>query len=739
MKIDLSIIIPALREEKIIGSTLTQLADFLRAHKELGEIEVIVVAANAGDRTKQVAQEHAHLFPHFKVIDSGRRVGKGHDVQAGLLAARGEKRIFTDADLATPLRHIPRMAKALDEHDVVVGTRNLRTIHKGLVRRFLSEAGTLLIRTILLPSIKDSQCGFKGFRAAAAEQIFGALKTTGWGFDMEVLARAKRAGLTIEQIPINDWHEAREQGLQGDNKTRVAVQSLVELARIKCMLTLERRPLMRKLWWLIPVVAFMVAGLLFSYNIGKGSIWFDEAFSTTLIQFSPLELIRLTALDVHPPLYYLVLQVWAELFGTSEAAVRSLSAICMIAAMAVGFVFVRRYFGKRASYVVLPFMVLAPFLLRYAQEARMYAMATLVCIAATYILARVHQKSTTHKPLWWVGYALLVVAGLYIHYYTALIWIAHWAWHLYMVRQSGEKFFSKAWFWTHAAVFIAFLPWLPIFVKQFAGVQAGFWIGPVSHQTLLNIASNVLVYHQQWELIGWWSVMFVAVIAGLSSLLYRTYKSLQGDVRAHFALLMACAFIPVVVLFVLSLPPLKPVLVERYFVPAVLSFSLLIGAAIAIGPAAKRWYQSKMLLGALVLGCFSFGAAHVYAVSNYNYNQEQLPNAKNLMAAIEPQTNADTAIVANSPYAYYEFAYYTTKDRTYFLDADNVLGNIGSGAMLVGNPHLVKNLAAFGETKQYIWIAGAGKSLYVDPPSGWQELETVKVGDYLATRYKTGF
>lgn len=737
MKIDLSIIIPALREEKLIARTLTKTVDFITAHPELGVVEVVVVAADAGDRTEEIAKEHAHLFPNYQVINSGPRIGKGHDVQTGILAANGEKRIFMDADLATPLRHLPAMARALDEHQVAIGVRNLGTIHKGFIRSFLSRAGNFLIRCVLLPGIKDTQCGFKGFQAIAAKKLFGALKTKGWGFDMEVMARARRARYSIGQVAIPDWREARTEGLVGDSKTGVALQSLNELARIKMMMVVERWPLLQKLWWLIPVAGLAVAGFLYSYDIGRWSVWFDEAFGIKLITFNPWELIVYTAADVHPPLYYLLLQGWANLFGTGEAALRSFSAIAMLAALGVGFAFVRRYFGARASYIALPFLVFAPFLLRYSQEARMYGLATLLCISATFIFAHLHEAKTRHKKWWWAAYILLVIAGLYTHYYTGLIWIAHWAWHLYDVRQTGARFFTKTWLWVYGLIALGFLPWLPILIKQFAGVQAGFWIGPVSHHTLLNVASNTLAYRPQWHFEGWLSILFIAMLAGLAILMHRTYKALQAERKRMFMLLVMYAFVPIVVLFLVSLPPLKPVLVERYFIPAMLGFYMLIGISLALAPKARQWYKSKVLLGILVLGFFASGIVNAYTVGNFNFNQGITPNAKALMAKIEPRTGPKDAIIANSPYAFYEFDYYTTHDRTYFLDEGKVLGNIGSGAMLVGDPHLVQDIEAFGHTKDRIWLVGVG-DLTNPLPNDWQAIDTVKAGDYNATLYDTG-
>lgn len=737
MKIDLSIVIPALREEKIISDTLQKVAAFLKTQK-FGEVEVVVVAADAGDKTEEVAKKHAHLFAHYQVINSGPRVGKGHDVQVGMLAALGQKRIFMDADLATPLHHLPTMVRALDSHDVVIGTRHLSAIHKGFIRSFISQAGNVLIRTILLPGINDSQCGFKGFTALASEQLFSALQTKGWGFDMEILARARKSNLTVKQVMIADWHEAREQGLASDSKTSVAIQSLQELTRIKWLLLLDRWPLVAKLWWIPPLLAIAFAGFLYMQKIGDWSIWFDEAFSVALIRFNPMDLVLLTAVDVHPPLYYLALQAWVTVLGDSETALRSLSVVCMLSAMWVGFILVRRCFGLRAAYLTLPFMVLSPFLLRYSQETRMYALATLITITATYFFVRANEDSKQSKKLWWTLYVIFVIAGLYTHYYTGLIWIVHWVWHWYLCRQTGAPFWNKTWKIVYGIIFLAFLPWFFVFIKQFISIQFGFWISPVSHQTPLNIASTVLSYHQHSELNTWASVVFMATIAGLSLLFYRAHKATRGKTRHHLVLFLLYSFVPIVVLFVVSLPPLRSVLVERYFVASTLGFYLLIGVGLALAPRAKHWFESKILLSALVIGLMIWGITNALTVGNFNYNQWQLPQAKPLMAQLQGRLAGNTAVVANSPYSFYEFSYYEFKDYpVYFADPGKIVGVVGSTAMEEHSPYLVPNLQAFGQTKDSVWIVGAGSDVGLQLPQEWQEIERIKIDQYFAIKYKT--
>ncbi len=492
---------------------------------------------------------------------------------------------------------------------------------------------------------------------------------------------------------------------------------------------------LRKYWWLATLVAGVLAFGLYMYQIGESSIWFDEAFSVALINKSPSELIHLTAVDVHPPLYYLLLQGWTEIFGLSETALRSFSAVCMAGAVVMGLLLVRRYFGAKAFYVTLPFLVLAPFLLRYAQEARMYALVALISMAATYVLLRAEESKRT---IWWVLYALLIAAGLYTHYYCGLIWIAHWAWHWYATRHTpGARFFDKRWLLSYAGAALLFLPWLPTFLDQADAVQGGFWIGPVSQDTLVNVASNVLMYMQEWEVREWLSLVLVLAVGALIALVVRAWHSVSNQLQKnHFALLLCMGFVPVVVLFLVSLPPMQPLFVERYLVPAALAMYLLIGVSLALAFRTKRWLAAKVLVGVGVIVLFICGMVRVYDVGNFNYNQNQRPYAKELIAELNKQLGSDDAVVALSPYSFYEYSYYDQQNNVYFVDPEKTLGSVGASEPLMGSPRLIQDLSVFGETHDQIWLTGGDLEKFTVPDS-WVEIGTVQIGNYKAVGYRT--
>ncbi len=229
----LSLIIPAYQEEKTIGSTLEKLAHHIK-NSHYPTTEVIVAIGKSTDRTYEIVREKSRLFDHFLIINDIMPHTKGNNVQTAMLAARGTYSIYMDADLATPLHHIDETLKLLERNEVVNAQRGITNIHKGH-RKFISIFGNMLVRAILLPGFKDTQCGFKGFRSNVAKQLFSKQKIESWGFDMEILALAKAMRYRIAHLPIHDWRDMEGGTLNaGPTKAfKAAFHTFLDLLRIR--------------------------------------------------------------------------------------------------------------------------------------------------------------------------------------------------------------------------------------------------------------------------------------------------------------------------------------------------------------------------------------------------------------------------------------------------------------------------------------------------------------------------
>lgn len=206
-----SLVIPMYDEGTRIGRTIAALAD---SPLRRSGVEFVLVDDGSGDGTPTIAARElaAHGLDDSQVVRLERNMGKGAAVRAGMLAARGEIRVFVDADLCVDTADIERCFEEIEEGraDVVYGTRahpassleRSQPAHRVLSGRTFN----LLLRTLGLTDERDTQCGLKGFRASAAEDIFGRLVTERFAFDVEVLARAGRSGLRVVPLPVQWAH-----------------------------------------------------------------------------------------------------------------------------------------------------------------------------------------------------------------------------------------------------------------------------------------------------------------------------------------------------------------------------------------------------------------------------------------------------------------------------------------------------------------------------------------------------
>ena len=201
---ELSVVIPAYNEAEGIQAALEQVAAYFRSRAIAGEI--VVVDDGSTDGTAGLAGQASVPVPVRVLVNEENR-GKGYSVRRGILSARGRYVGFTDADMATPIDQLDKVRQALEAGaGAVIGSRALAESQIARHQPWWRErAGRLFggfVRTVLLPRIADSQCGFKFFSAAAAQEIFARQRLTGWAFDVELLYIARRLGYNIVQVPV---------------------------------------------------------------------------------------------------------------------------------------------------------------------------------------------------------------------------------------------------------------------------------------------------------------------------------------------------------------------------------------------------------------------------------------------------------------------------------------------------------------------------------------------------------
>lgn len=210
-ELSLSVIVPAFNEAQRLPVSLPHLACQLAdLGPEIGSYEVIIVDDGSADGTAEVARELLDLFPVSRLIRLPWNCGKGVAVRTGVSVATGQSIVFMDADLSTDLAHLPDLLGQLRHADVVVGSRcapGAQVLGRTPARKLGSVAYNRLAMRLTATTVRDTQCGFKGFRAAPAKLLFSLVQASGFGFDVEVITLAAALGLRIVELPVR-WSAA---------------------------------------------------------------------------------------------------------------------------------------------------------------------------------------------------------------------------------------------------------------------------------------------------------------------------------------------------------------------------------------------------------------------------------------------------------------------------------------------------------------------------------------------------
>lgn len=227
----ISLIIPCFNEAKRLKDSLQKLSAYLKTFP--GEVEVIIADDGSRDATVSLAKSLQGKFKQFQILELPH-AGKGAAVKAGFWAAKGEQVVFTDADFSTPISELPKLLAPLEEgYDLAIGSRaldrSLVKVHQNFLRELVGKLSNILIRTLAVRGIYDTQCGFKAYRKASCETIFEKQTINGFAFDIELLFLAQRQGLKIKEVPV-EWYNDPRSSVKAGKDT---LASFMDLLRIR--------------------------------------------------------------------------------------------------------------------------------------------------------------------------------------------------------------------------------------------------------------------------------------------------------------------------------------------------------------------------------------------------------------------------------------------------------------------------------------------------------------------------
>jgi mannosyltransferase len=478
--------------------------------------------------------------------------------------------------------------------------------------------------------------------------------------------------------------------------------------------------------WLLPILVLATAVRF--YDLTAAAIWGDEGSSLLLSQYSLSGIWQHAAHDVHPPLYFMLLHGWIELFGDGIFSIRCLSALPGIATVWLGVWLMDLIATRRAALLTGVLLALLPTAVRYSQEVRMYSLLGLWLIGAS--IALVYWIRYPRRTRYLVAYALLMTAAFYTHYFTALCVLCHWL-YLGVIRlQPGYRLRHiqrPGWWLANGAIVLLYLPWVPSLIDLIqhmdqlkANGDVG-WEDPVTISSLPSMIWSFLIQDDGEKLP---TPLFIAMPLALLAL---TWVALARD-RSVFrgsALVAIYSVVPLLLVFGVSF--ISPVFIERYLTAYALGLPMI--AALAI----DRLYSGFRVVALMAL--MLFVGVELVGVKN-NATVDTNDQISVMVDYVNQHFVAGDRIVTSDMLWYLSYVYYNrtdTKPLLYTPPLPNGTSGrpnaYGFGTLVTQDIYL-DSLGTLPKGTGRVWLIGTaeGPDEFAPLPAGWQAVSKTPAG-----------
>lgn len=479
------------------------------------------------------------------------------------------------------------------------------------------------------------------------------------------------------------------------------------------------------------------------------SVWFDEGYSMYLMRYDLTDLTHYTAIDVHPPFYYYLLKGWTSLFGNSVAACRSLSVVLGVVVLVLIYLLIKNLFNRKSASLATFLVAISPMFVRYGIEARMYMLVLVIAILAVFAF---YNLLHTGKRRWAVAMGMLMSLGMWTHYFTAMIWLSFWVYRfIYFYRRGlrGKRlfrnYFDANWIIAHVVAIGMYLPWMPVALGQTKTLTSGFWISDVNIGTLLGYIAEFFTFSKLQDATNWLVPAIYTGIVLASYSICRLVKKAKGSQSDNLLLVLTLAIAPVVILMLLSLPPLEPVFVSRYVLISTVFLVIVITLSFSLDK-----IKPKLALATIIVtvGLFCVGNINVYQMASYD-NYFYYGTIKDIMAQVKEDEDGGSPIIAPENYAYYEAAAYEDAPNPVRFLLEPLENNYTGSLMMQRDDKFglgIKDLDDYLKQNNRVWIideADGGRAELPDAIDGnVSEIKTITVRnpynnvDYCATLYR---
>lgn len=350
----------------------------------------------------------------------------------------------------------------------------------------------------------------------------------------------------------------------------------------------------------------------------KSYINFDESFTINLVSHSLPDMIRLTSLDVHPPLYYFVVKLFTLVLGQNPVAYYAPSILCFMSLLILSGLFFKKYFSEKTALFVVVVLCSAPQMLKYALQIRMYSMAMLLITVSFYIVYVMMQHIIEKKDYkwnkYWVALAIVNVLAAYTHYFAGLAAVAIslflLGYLLYAGSERGRTVIN--WCIYCAVMIILYLPWLPILFRQLTEVHSDYWIGRVTENVLHSYPDMVVKMPTEEMRL----VLIAIYVTGFALFLFHWKKEHQNCWLAGCYIVTGIWFVMGVGYSVIR----TPIMHDRYLIP--LLPLLWIPICVTCARNAHKYLQMGVLFAFVI--CFAQNYQDVYNRYNSHYQNDMV-------------------------------------------------------------------------------------------------------------------
>ncbi len=486
------------------------------------------------------------------------------------------------------------------------------------------------------------------------------------------------------------------------------------------------------------------------YNLTKISLWHDEAFSALLIKYSWGEMMYRIGLDVHPPLYYIVLRIWHYIFGYSLFSLRLMSVAFGVATVSLVYIFIKKYFDVKTALIAGLLVAINPFSVQYVTEARMYTMGALLAVLGAIFLAKAlnltkdyYENSNTNKKsliLNYVGFILASAAMIYTHYYLLFTVGMLGAYGLWFNIKFFKWDIKKYWLiiLSGISILILFIPWLKVFLFQYKQVGSGYWIPPINVWSVPQTLYDLLIHIGQPG-----NIIMILVLAFVILVCVQVIKTYNQPEKYLILFTFLAPFIGSLLFALLAKlsGSNSSVYLVRYFLFASPFLLMLV----------SLWITKIKIYGLKTIALIVLIIINLFSIAYYwqELKVDKKPGMAALSKMLANNVQSNQKIFVASSFEFFNYKYYNkTSVKPLLYTNKNKVENLPhfAGTAILTNDDLVLDFNEAGKTGDVIWVIwtnGFGGSKPA-VPKNWKQIDEqgfAEVRPYVgtwvvATQYK---